>query len=341
MNRLGRQAMTAYIGCYTDAAHPFGLCAVEVDPRTGRMEQVQAVRAEDAIYQCLVPGGDILVSCVRGGLAAFRREADGLAVSDRLDLGAECVCHASALADGTTVCWADYLAGEAGSVRIENGCFDRTSVVRHKHAGSGPNLPRQASAHCHQAIPLPEGRGYCVVDLGLDRLSIYPSGRHFPTVPEGAGPRHLVFHPGGGFAFLASELGNLVSCYRFSEERGFEFVSAASTLPAGWKGESAIAAIRMSGDGSRVFVSNRGHDSIAAFDFIASEGRLEPQMFSPLPGSWPRDFAFLAGEDMALVALERSGCVIACRYEEASGRFDPVQRLDGLYRPSSVLPAAD
>lgn len=330
--------MTAFVGCYTDADHPFGLCAVDVDPQTGHMVRGESIRIEDAIYQCLTPGGEFLVSCARGGLVAFRRSANGLAMTDQLDLGAKRMCHVSVLADGKTVCWADYLAGEAGEIRLIDGRFDCSSLVRHRHEGAGPNLPRQASAHCHQALPLPGGRGYCVVDLGLDRLSVYPSGRHFQTVPAGAGPRHLVFHPNGRFAFLASELGNLVSCYRIDAYGEFEFVSSVSALSDGWKGESAVAAIRTSKDGSRVFVSNRGHDSIAVFDFIASEGRLVPRMFSLLPGSWPRDFAFLQGDGMALVALERSGCVISCRYEAESGRFDLVQRLDGFYRPSSVLP---
>ena len=36
-----------------------------------------------------------------------------------------------------------------------------------------------------------------------------------------------------------------------------------------------------------------------------------------LPGSWPRDFIFVT-ETLALVAMERSGDVLALRYEAAT-----------------------
>lgn len=328
--------MLAYVGCYTNDAHPEGIHVIDVDPVSGALRRLSSVQLPNAIYQAQSPCGRYLVSCMQGGLAAFRIKNGALAPTDRIEWGGQCLCHVSVMPNGKRVCWADYLAGEAGSIGFENGRFVVGSLVRHRHEGCGPNLPRQASAHCHQAIPLPNGCGYAVVDLGLDRISVYPQALHCLTNPKGAGPRHLAIHPSGRYAFLASELGNLVSVYRLKGGRDFEFASAFSTLPEDWKGESAVAAIRVSSDGRRVFVSNRGHDSIAAFAFDAAFERLTKLSVTPLPGAFPRDFDFLPGGREVLVTLERSDALVFLRGDSDTGGFLEIGRLDGFYRPSSV-----
>ena len=325
----------SWIGCYTDAENPLGLREIACDARTGELRALRACAVENALYQALLPDGRHLISCARAGLVAVRVDGTRPVVVDTLPLAAKCLCHVAVMPDGQTVCFADYLLGEAGSVRFEGGRFLPETLVRHRHEGHGPNLPRQDAPHCHQAIPLPDGSGYCVVDLGLDRLSVYPAGLHAKTEPLGAGPRHLAFHPDGVHAFLVSELGNLVSVIRLSEGR-FGFLGAVSTLPTDWTGASQAAAIRVASDGARVFVSNRGHDSISTFDFDAVREELTLRTVSSVPGSWPRDFDFLPGGELALVALEREGAVASMRYNPATGGFAPLGMLGGFHRPSSV-----
>lgn len=328
--------MICFVGCYTDDAHPEGIHVIDVDPKSGALRRISTVRLPNAIYQAQSPCGHYLISCMQGGLAAFRIKDGALVLTDRVEWGGQCLCHVSVMPDGKRVCWADYLAGEAGSIGFDEGCFVSGSMIRHRHEGCGPNLPRQASAHCHQAIPLPNGSGYAVVDLGLDRISVYPQDRHFPTEPRGAGPRHLAYHPSGGFAFLASELGNLVAVYRLTGNGRFEYLSFESTLSEGWRGESAVAAIRVSSDGRRVYVSNRGHDSIATFDFEEKSERLTKLFVTPLSGAFPRDFDFLPDGRVALATLERSGKLVSLCGDSGTGGFSEIGGLIGFYRPSSV-----
>lgn len=329
--------MIACIGCYTSDENPEGIHVVDFRPETGELRRISTVRIPNAIYQAVSPCGRFLISCEQGGLAAFAINGDKLSMTDRIGWGGQRLCHVSVMRCGRRVCWADYLSGEAGSVGFNDGRFVPESLVRHRHEGNGPNLPRQDGAHCHQAIPLPDDSGYAVVDLGLDRISIYPQLRHCPTVPRGAGPRHLAFHPNGRFAFLASELGNLVSVYRLSEAWDFEYLSSVSTVPGDWSGESAVAAVRVSEDGSRVLVSNRGHDSIATFRFRPSSGTLEPVSVSRMPGSWPRDFVMLPGGGGLLVALERSGKVVSMAPDASGESLVQVGSLDGFSRPVSIV----
>ena len=220
---VGKQKIA--LGCYTDASHPNGLKMLELDESSGVMSVLAERPVSNALYQALSSDGKYLYSCTGEGLASFR--AEGLEPVDSISLGS-CVCHVAVMPDGKRVAFADYLGGFAGSVEVADGRFGQ--LVKHQHSGCGPNLPRQDKAHCHQAIPTPDGKGYCVIDLGLDQIVEYPSGRVFRTSPAGAGPRHLLFHPNGHLAFLVYELGNLVSSLSWSPVNGFKIIDTYSTL---------------------------------------------------------------------------------------------------------------
>ena len=85
----------------------------------------------------------------------------------------------------------------------------------------------------------------------------------------------------------------------------------------------------------RIVVSNRGEDSLAVYDFDSATGRLAFKARTFLAGSWPRDFMFVT-ENLALVALERSGEVHALRYNGATGEFKMIATLGGLFRPVAL-----
>ncbi len=325
--------MFIYLGCYTDAAHTNGLQVVRLDEETLQMSVEREYPVSNALYQTLSPDAKILYSCTGEGLAAFAvgEEAE-LTKTCALELG-DCVCHVAAMPDSRHVVFADYLGGFAGSVETAGGGMGKAVV--HRHEGSGPNLPRQSSAHCHQALPLPDGAGYAVCDLGMDRIFEYPSARAFETTPRGAGPRHLVFHPNGKLAFLVSELGNLATSLSWDRASGFKTLHSLPTVEDAAR-QSIAAAIRFTPDFSRIVVSNRGENSLAVFDFDAETGRLEFKARTMLAGDWPRDFIFVS-PTLALVAMERSGELHAMRYDVASGTFSRLSTLGGLFRPVALL----
>lgn len=111
--------MVCFVGCYTDDAHPEGIHVIDVDLESGALRRISTVRLPNAIYQAQSPGGRYLISCMRGGLAAFRIKDDALVPTDRVEWGGQCLCHVSVMPDGNRVCWADYLAGEAGSIGFD------------------------------------------------------------------------------------------------------------------------------------------------------------------------------------------------------------------------------
>ena len=384
-----------YVGCYTDAEHPCGLKALELDAATGAMSVVVEFPVANALSIALSPDGRTLYSCSGGALVSFAANGPQLTPIDRIDVGVH-LCHVASMPDGKRVVWADYLGGAAGSVEVEDGRFGR--LVRHRHSGSGPNLPRQDAPHCHQALPLPDGSGYCAVDLGLDKIVTYPEGRSYSPVrgqspdfrgvsppnlqglspnfrglsPQitgpvptqigglspnilgpvpGAGPRHLLFHPNGYLAFLVYELANMLTSLRWSRANGFSLLDSASTIlkspnlpiPQSQNPKNLAAAIRLSPDGKRVVVSNRGENSLVAFRFDEATGALSDGVRTILPGDWPREFIFVT-DTLALAAMERSGEIHALRYDPPTGRFSAmgtvpqknVGTVPGIHRPVAL-----
>ena len=124
-----------------------------------------------------------------------------------------------------------------------------------------------------------------VCDLGTDDIFIYqfdaangsltPGEPKSGRVPAGSGPRHLAFHPHGGFAFVNGEMASDVTSFVHDAADGVLMpIHTLSTIPEGTKPESSASAeIHCHPNGKFLYVSNRGHDSIAVFS-IAADGKL-------------------------------------------------------------------
>lgn len=346
----GILAMLVYIGCYTDAKNSDGIVAVDILP-SGEMRVVEKYKIDNAIYLTRSPDGMRVYSSDANGIVAFLDENGSLKETDRLNLNMRCICHLSVSADGKKVFFAEYIEGKAGSVEVDGGVFGKCVV--HSHSGSGPNKPRQNSAHCHQAVPSPDGGGYIVVDLGIDSLVEYrfdaegkdsesSSGRVFKSTLPGAGPRHLVFHDNGKMAFVVSELYNKLESVQWDCAQGFtKTFCRVNTLASDDNGRSEgrdlAAAVRMAPCGKRVVMSNRGENSLVVFDCDEKSGNLQFKSRTLLPGSWPRDFVFLS-PTLAMVTMERSGEVHTLRYDPETSEFKVLSTLGGLYRPVVALP---
>jgi 6-phosphogluconolactonase len=216
---------------------------------------------------------------------------------------------------------------------LEDGSLgEMTDFVQHH--GKGPNEARQEGPHAHSSIFTPDDRFAILADLGIDQLCIYEfdagAGRVLPhsTVESrpGAGPRHLVFHPNGRWFYAANELDSTVTFYEYEGNGKLIEKQTSSTIPEDTP-ENIVADIHISTDSKRLYVSNRGHNSIAVFD-LNEDGRLSLISNPSCGGNWPRNFAFAPNGRFALVANQYSNeiCVLpALEDKEALGT--PVARV--------------
>ena len=267
-----------------------------------------------------------------GGVAVYELDATGMP-GKRLDAVATtrgAPCHLALSGDEKRLVFAEYGKATAGWVALkDDGTFDHASLgVVACTDPAGPNKPRQDRPHFHCARVTPDGKYVCVVDLGTDRVKVYSAAdgsfvRDLITTPAGAGPRHLLFHPNGKFAFLVFELGNLVSSYRY-EDGIFTPVMQLSLLPDDVTTESYASALKFSEDGTELFCTNRGHESIAVFAVNADNGYMRRRGVMKLDASFPADLEIMPGGKILAVGLTKDKSVRTYRYDKATCTLTPV-----------------
>ena len=188
----------------------------------------------------------------------------------------ECACHLAA--DGDDVYIANYLSGN-----IVKNCH-----LACVHEGKGVNLPRQDMPHTHFASFTPDKKYVLCCDLGLDAVFVYDrnlSEVSRANVPEGYGVRHFVFSKDGHTVYAVNELVPSVSVFSFRGET-LELKNTVH-LPCE-KQTSTAAAIRLSEDETKLYVSVRGENAV--FVLQAKGERSEIVQKSSCGGDSPRDF---------------------------------------------------
>ena len=149
----------------------------------------------------------------------------------------------------------------------------------------------------------------------------------------GAGPRHIAFHPTLPLVYVVNELDSTVATLRFDNSRGtLSPIDARSTLPPGWKGENFPADIHVSPSGRTLYISNRGHNSIAVFA-VATDGALTLGQHVSTEGDWPRNFSLDPTGQWLLAANQRSNTVTVFACDQQSGRLMPTQQRIELPSP--------
>lgn len=153
-------------------------------------------------------------------------------------------------------------------------------------------LPTAPNAHC--IITDPRNRFAFVPCLGGDRVMQLrfdaQTGRLAPNAPDempaakGAGPRHIVFHPNGRFAYLVNELDAGIIAFAYDAESGtLRETARASALPPDFSGKPWAADIHTTPDGKFLYASERTSSTLAGFRIERDGAALTPI------GHWPTE----------------------------------------------------
>ena len=249
----------------------------------------------------------------------FEREPFSIQPINQVTTRGDWPCHLRIDATGKWIIATNYGTGNSAVYPIlEDGSLgEMTDFVQHQ--GSGPNEERQEGPHAHSSIFTPDNRSTIIADLGIDQLVMYSfdstTGKlqtHSTVHSQpGAGPRHLVFHPNGKWFYAANELASTVSLYEYDAANGaLNEKQNISTVPFDWQ-ENIVADIHVTDSGGRLYVSNRGHNSIAVYD-INEDGILMLVSIPSCGGKWPRNFALAPNGKFILVANQYSNevCVL-------------------------------
>ena len=203
---------------------------------------------------------------------------------------------------GSAAC---HLAFDAGDLYVANygsGNVTKIGVKTVQHEGNGPDPLRQEGPHCHSTFFSPDKKYLLVCDLGLDTVFVYDrelSEVSRAKVPDGAGCRHLVFSKDGRFVYVENEMGCSVSVFSWKDGRLFYRSTLPTRTYAPHAGPDKGSAIRLSRNGRRLYITNRGENEVVVLSCRGERLRVIGR--APTGGDEPRDFALLAGEKYAIV----------------------------------------
>ncbi|MGR4863124.1 lactonase family protein [Caulobacter sp. LARHSG274] len=251
-----------------------------------------------------------------GAVTTFSIERDSgrLTVVDRRRSQGAFTAHVNVSPDGRFLLVANPRGPTVALFPLDEAGCPQGAVQVVRHAGRGP-LDRQAAPWPHSCYMDAANLRLFACDLGSDRVMIYdvdgatgalaPGAQPFAQVCSGAGARHMALNSGQGLAHVVNELDSTASTFRYDPAAGtLAIVQTISTVPAGFSGANLPAEILVDPTGRHVYVTNRGHDSIACFA-VGAAGRLELIAHVPSRGETPRHIAM--SPDGTLVAVSNQG----------------------------------
>ena len=350
--------MHLYVGTYTSGnSRSEGIYILKFDTRTGKLTPHKMVSGvEEPSFLEVDPKGRYLFAVNEtleyhgrksGAVSSFAigRGDGSLTFLNKQPSMGGAPCHLTVSRDGRFVLVANYVGGNVAVFPVRRDGALGPAIDIEQHSGSGPNRDRQESAHAHSVILDPSGRYAFASDLGIDKVLIYkfdgkdgklspnPAQPHHQT-RSGAGPRHFRFHPSGSYAFVINELDMTISSLAYDPANGaLREMHTVSTVPAGFSGENTCADVHVHPNGKFVYGSNRGHDSIAAFEFDGASGRLKPIDHVSTGGKTPRNFAIDPTGNFLLAANQRSDTIVTFSIDRASGRLKPTGQIASVPSP--------
>jgi 6-phosphogluconolactonase len=235
---------------------------------------------------------------------------------------------------------------EVHALAADGSLGERTAFVQ--LSGSSVHPQRQTKAYAHWFGVDPSNRFALVADLGTDRIMIYrfdgatgklePNDPPFAKVRPGSGPRHLAWHPNGRWMYAVQELSNEVIAFSWDANNGaLTELQTVATLPSGFAGVNTAAEIGVHSNGRFLYISNRGHDSIAIYGIDPKSGQLQLIEHASSQGKTPRYFAFDPSHRWLLVNNQEGNNAVVFRVDADSGKLTPHGAPIPLVKPMGVL----
>ncbi|MBI5974766.1 6-phosphogluconolactonase [Staphylococcus canis] len=306
-----------FIGSYTKK-NGKGIYRFELNEETGVIENLETgyeINASTYLAQYDNTLAAITKNDTYSGLATFNIKKDGTLEKngEALESFKGSGCYVSFSPDGEFVFEAVYGDGIARIYKFDakNQKIERLIKEIYHDYEQGPNVERQEKPHVHYIDITPEQKYVVAVDLGADLLVTYHYGNkglevaHRTTLEPGDGPRHIEYHKNGEYAYVVNELSNTVVVMSYEDGR-FTPIERHLTIPKEYFQPTKLAAVHLSHDQKFLYISNRGHDSIAIFKVLDNGRHLELVDIVPTQGEFPRDFN-ITPSDRYLVVAHQEG----------------------------------
>ena len=190
----------------------------------------------------------------------------------------------------------------------------------------------------HSATFSPDNQTLAIADKGKDRVWLFsfdvedagfdPFPQIFAATPPESGPRHTAWSADNRYLYVINELGNSVSVIGEAPgTREYAVLQTIPTLPGGYSEASYCADLHLHPSGKFLYGSNRGHDSIVAYQVDPATGKLRLIGHTPTRGGYPRNFAVTDNGKYLLAANQNTDNISTYRIDPNSGKLSFVEEV--------------
>ena len=344
-NGKSPESKVAFIGTYTKKeghvdGKAEGIYSVSMDAKTGalRFGSTLAVITNPSFVKTS-PDGEFLYAVSElgpkdassGEIYSYKILPDNsLKLLNSLPTNGLAPCNIEVDPSGNFVFVANYLGGVVTMYqKITDGSLEEKQVI---------TLENKEKSHPHSVTISEDNSTAYIADLGNDRIWIFdldikkgrlqPHQQPFIALETGSGPRHFTLSGDGEYAYSMNELNSTVSVFRILENGGLDLLQNISSLPKDFKEKNSGADIHLHPSGEFLYVSNRGHNSIAIFKVDEASGELKTVGHADTRGRTPRNFAIAPGGEFLFVANQDSGNITSFKIDEQSAELEFMESLE-------------
>tara|TARA_R110002049_G_scaffold74196_1_gene191537 strand:+ start:830 stop:1897 length:1068 start_codon:yes stop_codon:yes gene_type:complete len=248
-------------------------------------------------------------------------------------------CHLEKL--GSNIIVACYGTGNVIQFPIKGSGKLKVNNKNYYHRGSGVVINRQQSPHAHQIVMQPITNNIYVCDLGIDFIkayslengSLYPIETKDIKMPDGSGPRHLVFNKNGNLAYVLNELSGAVLVLK-NKNGSFKSLYSYNSLPKEYLGKPSSSAIRLHPNGLFLYTANRILEAITIFKVVAD--KLQLIGFHYTRGKELREFNISPDGKWLIACHQNSHDIVVFRIME-NGTLEEISRTKKIRSPVCVV----
>ena len=345
-----------YVGSYTNTTAK-GIYVSDFDSKTGALSPLRLVAESVSPAQVWVsPSGRNLYAANWQGstdtapgdtISAYRidRRTGDLTFLNKVSGGGNGPNQVVVDPGGKAAVAVNYRSGSVAAFGIERDGRLSDAFYIDQHTGQATPPSKQPGPRAHGVVFSKDSRFAYVADIGLDRVYSYrldiskramtPLDPPYVTVKAGSGPRRLQLHPNGRILYVNRETDSAVSVFSVVDGHLKE-IQSIPTLPAGHTGNNTTAEILIDSAGRFLYVSNRGHGSIAVFAIDRVAGTLTSVEYAVSGGRTPRNFSIDPTGAYLLSSNQDTEQIVMHRIDRATGRLTATSTQLPLANPGSV-----
>lgn len=345
-----------FVGSYTNNVPDTGIYVFEFNSSTGSLKRTHQINdVVNPSFLDIAPNGKKLYACTNtklpqnGTISAYTFNSNNgtLSFFNKQSSGGINPIYISVDSTNKFVAFGNYGSGSVAisEVNVKGDLMPYTNIFQ--FIDSSINKQRQEKSHIHATVFSPDSKFLFVPDLGADKIRVFnfnpspsaniltPANNLLITTTPGSGPRHLIFHPNGKFAYCIEELSGTIATYLYEKDG---HLIAQQRIPTCKEPKEVYSSadIHISPDGKFLYASNRGENTIAIFSINNNNGELNLLGHQSTYGETPRNFTIDPTGKYLLVANQLSNNIVVFKINTTSGMLTKTDNELAVPNPSCL-----